>query len=204
MPAADRSQQLILASQSPRRVELLREAGFNFRVQVPDVEEAHDATLTPAELTLENARRKAIRIAGENPGAIVLGADTLVYVDGDPLAKPTDMDEARTMLRRLSARWHEVCTGVVVAAGPDLVLAAVPVITRVLFRPLDETAISAYHLRCNPLDKAGGYGIQDAPDIILDHIEGSWSNVVGLPIEQVTEVLIGLSIPPAPSSKKPA
>jgi|JI10StandDraft_1071094.scaffolds.fasta_scaffold36558_5 septum formation protein len=204
MPAADRSQQLILASQSPRRVELLREAGFNFRVQVPDVEEAHDATLTPAELTLENARRKAIRIAGENPGAIVLGADTLVYVDGDPLAKPTDMDEARTMLRRLSGRWHEVCTGVVVAAGPDLVLAAVPVITRVLFRPLDETAISAYHLRCNPLDKAGGYGIQDAPDIILDHIEGSWSNVVGLPIEQVTEVLIGLSIPPAPSSKKPA
>lgn len=204
MPAADRSQQLILASQSPRRVELLREAGFNFRVQVPDVEEAHDATLTPAELTLENARRKAIRIAGENPGAIVLGADTLVYVDGDPLAKPTDMDEARTMLRRLSGRWHEVCTGVVVAAGPDLVLAAVPVITRVLFRPLDETAISAYHLRCNPLDKAGGYGIQDAPDIILDHIEGSWSNVVGLPIEQVTEVLIGLGIPPAPSSKKPA
>lgn len=204
MPAADRSQQLILASQSPRRVELLREAGFNFRVQVPDVEEAHDATLTPAELTLENARRKAIRIAGENPGAIVLGADTLVYVDGDPLAKPTDMDEARTMLRRLSGRWHEVCTGVVVAGGPDLVLAAVPVITRVLFRPLDETAISAYHLRCNPLDKAGGYGIQDAPDIILDHIEGSWSNVVGLPIEQVTEVLIGLSIHPAPSSKKPA
>ena len=204
MPAADRSQQLILASQSPRRVELLREAGFNFRVQVPDVEEAHDATLTPAELTLENARRKAIRIAGENPGAIVLGADTLVYVDGDPLAKPTDMDEARTMLRRLSGRWHEVCTGVVVAAGPDLVLAAVPVITRVLFRPLDETAISAYHLRCNPLDKAGGYGIQDAPDIILDHIEGSWSNVVGLPIEQVTEVLIGLGIHPAPPSKKPA
>lgn len=204
MPAADRSPQLILASQSPRRVELLREAGFNFRVQVPDVEEAHDATLTPAELTLENARRKAIRIAGENPGAIVLGADTLVYVDGDPLAKPTDMDEARTMLRRLSGRWHEVCTGVVVAAGPDLVLAAVPVITRVLFRPLDETAISAYHLRCNPLDKAGGYGIQDAPDIILDHIEGSWSNVVGLPIEQVTEVLIGLGIHPAPPSKKPA
>ena len=204
MPAADLPPQLILASQSPRRVELLREAGFIFRVQVPDVEEAHDATLTPAELTLENARRKAIRIAGENPGAIVLGADTLVYVDGDPLAKPTDMDEARTMLRRLSGRWHEVCTGVVVAAGPDLVLAAVPVITRVLFRPLDETAISAYHLRCNPLDKAGGYGIQDAPDIILDHIEGSWSNVVGLPIEQVTEVLIGLSIPPAPSSKKPA
>jgi len=204
MPAADLPPQLILASQSPRRVELLREAGFIFRVQVPDVEEAHDATLTPAELTLENAQRKALRIAAENPGAIVLGADTLVYVDGDPVAKPADMEEARAMLRRLSGRWHEVCTGVVAAAGPDLVLAAVPVITRVLFRPLDEAAISAYHLRCNPLDKAGGYGIQDAPDIILDHIEGSWSNVVGLPIEQVTEVLIGLGIHPAPSSKKPA
>ncbi|MCB1207675.1 MAG: septum formation protein Maf [Verrucomicrobiales bacterium] len=200
MAAAISAKTLVLASQSPRRVELLRDAGFSFDIQVPDVEEAHDAALSPAELTLENARRKALRVAIDNPGAIVVGADTLVYVDGEPLAKPADMEEARAMLRRLSGRWHEVCTGVVLAQAPDVILADIPVITRVHFKPLDEDAITAYHQRCNPLDKAGGYGIQDAPDIILHEIDGSWSNVVGLPVERVIEALIAHGIAPLANS----
>ncbi len=200
MPAAETAPKLILASQSPRRVELLQQAGFTFHIQVPDTDEAHDAALSPADLTLENARRKALRIAAESPGDLVLGADTLVYIDGEPLAKPADMGEARAMLRRLSGRWHEVCTGVALVRGTDHVLEEIPVITRVLFKPLDEAAITAYHQCCNPLDKAGGYGIQDASDIILDQIEGSWSNVVGLPIERVCVALASHGILPLSSS----
>ena len=200
MPAAGTAPKLILASQSPRRVELLKGAGFTFHIQVPDTEEAHDAALSPADLTLENARRKALCVAADNPGDFVLGADTLVYVDGEPLAKPADLGEARAMLRRLSGRWHEVCTGVALVQGPDIVLEEIPVITRVLFMPLDEAAITAYHQRCDPLDKAGGYGIQDASEVIIDRIEGSWSNVVGLPMERVSAALTTHGIWPLSSS----
>ena len=179
---------LVLASASPRRVELLRGAGFDFEIYVPQVEEAHDPALTPEQLTVENARRKAMAGSLAKPGALVLGADTLVYVDGEPLAKPADMNEALAMVRRLSGRAHEVCTGVALACDGK-VERELHVITHVTFKPLTNEVIREYHSKVNPLDKAGGYGIQACTDMILERMEGSFTNVVGLPVEEVTQAL---------------
>lgn len=179
---------LVLASASPRRAELLASAGIAFEVVNPSVDEAHDAALTPEALTTENARRKAIAGTSLRPGALVLGADTLVYVDGDPLAKPADLDEALGMVRRLSGRTHEVCTGVVLARD-GVVVKSFHVITHVTFKPLTDALIRDYHSKVNPLDKAGGYGIQAHTDMLLDHLNGSFTNVVGLPVERLTVVL---------------
>ena len=181
------SQPLILASQSPRRALLLREAGFeDFAIVAPEVEEAHEEALAPEALTLENARRKAAWVAERHPEAWVIAADTLVYVDGLPLGKPVDLEEAKRMLALLSGRAHEVCTGVVLKRAIAGWEEAFAVVTRVWFKPLDEGAMRAYHAVCNPLDKAGGYGVQDGTEIILERLEGSFSNVMGLPMEELT------------------
>ena len=187
---------LVLASTSPRRADLLREAGIEFDVVKIDVEEAHDASLSPEALTVENARRKAVAGSYVRAGELVLGADTLVYVDGDPLAKPADMQEALSMVRRLSGRTHEVATGVVLARD-GLVVEAFHVITHVTFKTLSDETIRDYHTKVNPLDKAGGYGIQAHTDMLLERMDGSFTNVVGLPVERLLEVLRGL----APASR---
>jgi len=179
---------LVLASASPRRLELLRQAGFEFEIVLSQVEEAHDASLTPEQLTLENARRKALAVSRTRPGALVIGADTLVYVDGDPLAKPADMEEALCMVRRLSDRTHEVCTGVAFARD-GTVVRELHVITHVTFKQLTDDLIHAYHAMVTPLDKAGAYGIQEGTDMLLDRMTGSFTNVVGLPVEEVTAAL---------------
>lgn len=189
---------LILASASPRRVDLLREAGFDFEIVVPQVEEAHDATLTPEQLTLENARRKALVVSLLKPGALVIGADTLVYVDGEPLGKPADMQEALTMVRRLSGRAHEVCTGVAFARD-GRIERELHVITQVMFKTLSDALILDYHSKLNPLDKAGAYGIQEHTEMLLERMEGSFTNVVGLPVDEVAAALRELSAAdPAP------
>ena len=181
---------LVLASASPRRVQLLREAGHTFDVLVPHgVEEAHDPDLTPEALTVENARRKAVAIAAQRPDARGLGADTLVYVDGIPLGKPADLEEAAAMLRRLSGRAHEVCTGVFLAWDGGRTGRGFHVVTEVVFKPLNDTDIAAYHALVNPLDKAGAYGIQEHGDRIIAGHEGSWTNVMGLPMERLLEEL---------------
>jgi septum formation protein len=185
---------LVLASQSPRRVELMREAGYAFEVVTPAVEEAHDATLSPAELTIENARRKAVAGAAERRDAVVIGADTLVYVDGVPLGKPSDLGEALEMMRQLSGRSHHVCTGVYLAWNGGAEGQGFHVITDVTFKPLTDEVIRAYHARVDPLDKAGAYGIQEASEMILDHYDGSWTNVMGLPMERLKEELAALKI----------
>jgi septum formation protein len=186
---------LVLASQSPRRVQLLREAGYDFDILVLDVAEAHDASLSPEALTIENARRKAVAGAQLRPDALVIGADTLVYVDGDPLGKPRDLEEALLMMRRLSGRTHEVCTGVVLAWDGGAAYHGFHVITEVTFVPLTNDLIRSYHARVTPLDKAGAYGIQDSSDMILDRYEGSWTNVMGLPMERLVEELRALRLP---------
>jgi len=189
---------LVLASASPRRVGLLKDAGFEFEILAPEVEEAHDATLTPERLTVENARRKALAVSLSKPGARVLGADTLVYVDDVPLAKPADMDEALAMVRRLSGRDHEVCTGVALACD-GRIERELHVITHMIFKPLTDEMIRDYHARVNPLDKAGAYGIQEHTELLLARMEGSFTNVVGLPVEEVTAALHELSAAdPAP------
>ncbi len=189
---------LVLASASPRRVDLLREAGFDFEIVVPQVEEAHDATLTPEQLTVENARRKALVVSLFKPGALVIGADTLVYVDGEPLGKPADMQEALTMVRRLSGRAHEVCTGVAFARD-GRIERELHVITHVIFKTLSDALILDYHSKLNPLDKAGAYGIQEHTEMLLERMEGSFTNVVGLPVDEVAAALRELSAAdPAP------
>jgi len=112
----------------------------------------------------------------------------LVYVDGDPLGKPADLDEALAMVRRLSGRTHEVCTGVVFASDGS-VARELHVITHVTFKPLTDELIRSYHGRVNPLDKAGAYGIQECTDMVLDRMTGSFTNVVGLPVDEVTAAL---------------
>lgn len=183
------AQPLVLASQSPRRVQLLSEAGLTFETLVPQVEEAHDASLTPEALTVENARRKAHAGALLRPDARVIGADTLVYVDGEPLGKPADLEEALHMMQRLSGRQHQVCTGVYLATEGGTQGYGFHVITEVTFLPLTEEIIRAYHARVDPLDKAGAYGIQECSEMILARYEGSWTNVMGLPMERLVEEL---------------
>jgi septum formation protein len=180
---------LVLASGSPRRVELMQEAGYEFEVLVPDVEEAHDESLTCEALTVENARLKGLAIAVAEPDAIVIAADTLVYLDDKPLGKPRDMEDAAAMLRRLSGRTHRVCTGVAVLARGGAVEKTFPVISEVTFKPLTEDVIREYHSKIQPLDKAGAYAVQDESAMIIDRVEGSWSNVKGLPMERLIEEL---------------
>jgi len=180
---------LILASGSPRRWELMRESGYDFEILVPDVEEVHDETLSCEALTMENARLKALAVARMRPDAIVIGADTLVYLEEKPIGKPRDLDDAASMLRRLSGRTHEVCTGVAIAARGGSELRSFHVISHVTFKPLGESVIRDYHSRIEPLDKAGAYAVQDESALIIDRVDGSWTNVKGLPMERLREEL---------------
>lgn len=186
---------LLLASQSPRRIELMQAAGYAFEVLSPSVDEAHDETLRPEALTIANATLKARAGAQLRPHALVIGADTLVYVDGIPLGKPRDMAEAAAMLRRLSGRSHQVCTGVCLAQEAGSVVHGFHAITEVSFKPLSDEEIRTYHSRVNPLDKAGAYGIQEHGEAILESYTGSWTNVMGLPMERLAEELARVGIP---------
>lgn len=179
---------VILASASPRRRELLERAGVLFEVAHSPAEEIHDASIPPEELCERNAALKAEAVAAIRPEAIVIGADTLVFIDGEPLGKPADLDEARAMLRKLAGRPHFVCTGVCVIF-PDGRRELFHDTTEVDFLPLDDAAIEDYLTVANPLDKAGAYGIQEYGERIISGISGSFENVMGLPVEKVVTVL---------------
>lgn len=166
---------------------MMREAGYIFEVMSPDVEEAHDPALTCDALTIENARRKALEIARQHPEATVIAADTLVYIDGEPLAKPADLNEGREMLRKLSGRTHQVCTGVAIAHGHEV--EAFAVITDVTFRHLTDELMTEYHSKVHVLDKAGGYAVQEHGRLIIERVDGSLTNVIGLPMDEVKTAL---------------
>ena len=176
---------LILASGSPRRIELLREAGFAFQVEVAQVEEAHHESWSCEALTIANATTKAMAVAALHPEAVTLGADTLVYLNGLPFGKPRDLVEASAMLALLSGRTHQVCTGVALVARAGADVHTFHVISEVTFQELTSQEISAYHALVNPLDKAGAYGIQSEGARIIASMTGSRSNVMGLPMERV-------------------
>ena len=186
---------LVLASRSPRRRELLVAAGAkDVTIAASDVEESSDASQGLAALVLNNARAKATDIAAQFPNSIVLGADSLVWLDGAAIGKPSDIDEARHMLDRLSGRVHEVCTGVhLVRLDPHLQVEFHET-THVRFRPLDAAAIDAYLQRVDVLDKAGAYALQEHGDLIIESVEGSRSNVVGLPVERTLAALRRFSL----------
>ncbi|HEX4641630.1 MAG TPA: nucleoside triphosphate pyrophosphatase [Chthoniobacterales bacterium] len=186
----------VLASASPRRRQLLSEAGYEFEVVSPRVDEVVHSWLTIREVTIWNAARKAAAACQLAPDAIVLAADTLVTIDGEVLGKPLDFEEAVRMLRRLSGRVHEVWTGVRIIAPAKRELRSFEEMSRVHFRPLDEPAIRRYLAKIDPLDKAGAYAAQGHGMEIIERIEGSFSNVVGLPMEKTALGLAAFGIEP--------
>lgn len=181
---------LILASSSPRRRELLRAAGFEFQVTPSTVEEVVQPGESPLEFARRTARDKAMEVAGRaGRGDWVLGADTIVALNGQILGKPADSADAARMLRLLSGAEHEVITGVCLARPPASLIAIQSEVTRVTFRPLAEEEISAYIRSGEPMDKAGAYGVQGLASRFVTHIEGCYFNVVGLPISRVDRML---------------
>jgi septum formation protein len=181
---------LVLASRSPRRFELLSSLGFEFDV-VPADEEAergvrHD---DPRGLPEIVARRKCDQVAAKRPGSIVVAADTVVIVDGEILNKPADDDEARRYLSLLSGRTHSVVTGVVIQRRRDGVDLAASETTRVTFRALADEEIDAYVATGEGRDKAGSYGVQGLGAGLVRSIEGCYYNVVGLPVALLCEML---------------
>ncbi len=176
---------LILASASPRRRELLTGAGFSFDVKTSDVAENEDPCGNPREMVLENALAKARAVAAMYPEALVLGADTTVALGGHVLNKPENMEAARKMLRLLGGKTHTVFTGVAfVCAGTHFCETRV-VACNVTFRPLDDETVSRYFEICDPLDKAGAYGIQDGGALIVERYDEPLSNIIGLPVELI-------------------
>lgn len=175
---------LILASASPRRAELLRNAGIEFAVQPPNISEDPRPGEDPATLARRLALEKAREIFRKNPGKFVLSADTVVVIDGQMLAKPQDADDAVRMLSLLSGRTHEVITGVCLT-GPENVQDVRAENTRVTFNRIEEAEIREYVATGDPMDKAGGYGIQGMASRWIPKIEGDYFNVVGLPVALV-------------------
>jgi septum formation protein len=191
---------LILASGSPRRAELLQHAGYEFEVVRPEVPEVEWDQLTPVELCQLNAHRKARTVAKHHPDAVVLGADTLVFLDREILAKPASLADAARMLRRLSGRTHQVVTGVSVMHLRAHRESLFAVTTDVRFRRLDDRQIERYLRVVNPLDKAGAYAIQERGEWIIEEVMGSLTNVVGLPLERVETELTRFGVRPRASA----
>ncbi len=184
---------LILASASPRRRELLERLTTDFRVVPAEVDEtlADGAT---ADAVTALALRKARAVATRVGQGVVLGADTVVVIDGDVLGKPADADEARAMLHRLRGRRHDVVTGVAVVDAASGRSATEAVVTAVLMRDYDDATIEAYVASGEPLDKAGAYAIQEAGGALVAGWTGSFSNIVGLPLEAARRLLAGFGI----------
>ncbi len=187
---------LLLASNSPRRRELLVQAGFTLEIFAPKISERFDVDLTLRELTAFNAIRKGMAAARLRPNNIVLAADTLVAIDDHVLGKPEDREEAVAMLRRLSGRAHEVCTSVFICHLAEAKSTSFHEISRVQFRRLGRGKIDNYLARVNPLDKAGAYAAQGFGSEIIEKIDGSYTNVVGLPIEKTIPALVEFGLAP--------
>lgn len=198
------SPHFILGSGSPRRRHLLDAAGYEFEVIEPAIAELSAASFTIRELTIGNAARKALAIARSRPDAVVLAADTLVALDGEVIGKPGGLAHAKEILRRLSGRSHEVRTAVFICHLARGQAHSFQEVSRVHFRELDRRAISKYLAKIDPLDKAGAYAAQGHGAEIIVRIEGSSSNVVGLPMEQTTRVLRLFGIKPSRSDSHSA
>jgi len=180
---------LLLASGSPRRRQLLAEAGFVFSLKMKSVPEDFAPGLPPAEVPVMLARRKAEALREELTDEVVLAADTVVVVDGDILNKPADEAEAFAMLHRLSGRMHQVITGVCLLSREKVVTLAD--LTEVYFRPLTDEEITHYVRQYRPYDKAGAYGVQEWIGMVgIEKMVGSYFNVMGLPVHRVYEELM--------------
>lgn len=186
--------EIILASASPRRDLLLREMGLRFRVVQPTGVEEATGGAAPDVLAMQNAQRKAQAIAGRHGDALVIGADTIVVLAGAVFGKPRDLAEAETMLGKLAGRRHDVFTGVCVTCRQRKTEITFTERTSVWMRALNRAQIRDYFTKVNPLDKAGAYGAQEFGELILERVEGSFSNVMGLPVERLRAALAQLDV----------
>ncbi|MGB7202196.1 MAG: Maf family protein [Pyrinomonadaceae bacterium] len=179
---------LILASGSPRRVEILNSVGWKFEKHVADIDESLLEGEAPENYVVRLAREKAEAVAVKFPDSIVLGADTTVVIDDHILGKPVDMGDARRMLRLLSGNWHEVLTGIAVVRN-GVTLSAMQR-TRVKFIDMTDQEIEFLAAKGDPLDKAGAYAVQAQAALFIEKVEGEYWNVVGLPINLVYQLVI--------------
>ena len=166
---------------------MLAAAGLEFEVMPSPVEELYDETMPLDILCEENAKLKALAIAVDHPDAVVIGADTLVYIDQTPLGKPRSEHEARAMLARLSGRTHQVCTGVCIVSGGHR--ESFHTSTEVVFKELTPSTIDDYMSKVNVMDKAGSYAVQEHGEMIIVEVRGDYDNVVGLPVSQLLKKL---------------
>lgn len=183
---------IILASQSPRRKQLLEWAEVKFEIRVADTDESYPPGLTPSEVALHIAREKARVVAAQLPGRVVLAADTIVVLDGDIIGKPRDRDHALSILGRLSGRDHQVITGVVLLH--DTGATSFADTTEVGFHPLTAAQLAFYVDKYKPYDKAGAYAIQEWIGVVgIRSINGDFYNVMGLPVSRVVQALREIS-----------
>jgi septum formation protein len=180
---------IILASQSPRRRMLLKRLMANFECEVAEIEETASRHLTPNEIAKTNAHRKALAVAKNHPKALVIGSDTVVALASKTFAKPKDLQEAAGFLKKLSGKTHQVITGVSLLCLEPFKVKLFSETTHVGFQKLNDQNIREYLSMINPLDKAGGYAIQEHGEWIIGEIFGSYTNVVGLPMERLREEL---------------
>lgn len=190
MPLHVTNAPLILASQSPRRRYLLQKAGLRFLVRPSDVDESGFMVSDPAGEVQRLAETKALQVAHSHPGHWVIGADTVVVVEGRVMGKPASVAEARDMLRRLSGATHQVYTGFCICRKAAAARFQDMVCTDVTFKDLTAREIEWYIHSGEPFDKAGAYAIQGIGTFLVRRINGSYSNVVGLPVCEVLEILI--------------
>ena len=186
---------IILASQSPRRKQLLTQIGIkNFDILVPQGDESYDPALPPEEIVSSICRKKgeAARVLADDPAAVIITADTMVFLDGLRLGKPHSEEEAFAMLSALSGRTHLVCTGVTVCQGTRTATRAET--TAVTFRPLAEEEIRAYIRTGEPFDKAGAYGVQGPAALFVPRIDGDYFHVMGLPLALLGDMLADFGV----------
>ncbi|CAN5617644.1 Maf family protein [soil metagenome] len=181
---------IVLASGSPRRAEILNSVGWAFTKELPDVDETEFAGEDPAKYVQRLAKTKAEVIARRNPDQIVLGADTTVVINGQIIGKPLDLADARRMLRLLAGNWHEVLTGVAIAANGNIETGVQQ--TRVKFADMTNDELNFLAEMGDPLDKAGAYAVQAQAALFIEGIEGDYWNVVGLPVSLVYRMVTSL------------
>ena len=190
MTAAHDRIRLILASKSPRRSELLEQAGLTFSVIPSNFDESTVAMAAPDVYVRLLAESKAVDISEKHPESWVIGADTVVLIDHKVLGKPSSKEEARQMLKRLSGKTHQVLTGYCICHKKEDRLFSETVTTEVRFKSLTDAEINWYIQTGEPFDKAGAYAIQGIGTILVKSIKGSYTNVVGLPVCEVISFLI--------------
>ncbi|MFH0847631.1 MAG: Maf family protein [Chloroflexota bacterium] len=181
--------EIILASSSPRRKELLRRLGLKFRVAASDAPEIPDLSLKPIALAKSLALGKARAVAPKYPGALIIAADTIGVLRGKVLGKPEDTEDARKMLSALSGKTHTVITGLAILDAATGKVLTQAIETKVTFRRLSKREVEAYVATCEPLDKAGAYAIQGRGALLIREIQGDYFNVMGLPLSALCQML---------------